>query len=143
MRGISKHWINRRQALSADRGTQAGHDRGEARVAPDPVQHPQKPPRPGNTPYSELLQTSDGTFYGTTFYGGSGPCPTHSTGGVLGCGTVFRMTPRGKVPALYSFPYDTSTGTSANGAFPTAGVILWADGDPSQQATFRPACRWL
>ncbi len=82
----------------------------------------------GNTPYSELLQASDGNFYGTTVYGGSGLCPNTSTGGVLGCGTVFRMTPQGKVTALYSFGYDTSTATAANGAFPTAGLIQGADG---------------
>jgi uncharacterized repeat protein (TIGR03803 family) len=82
----------------------------------------------GNTPDAELLQASDGNFYGTTVYGGSGLCPNRGTGGVLGCGTVFRMTPQGKVTALYSFPYDTATGTAANGAFPTAGLIQGADG---------------
>ena len=82
----------------------------------------------GNTPYSELLQASDGNFYGTTIYGGSGLCPNRGTGGVLGCGTVFRMTPQGTVTALYSFPYDTTSGTAANGAFPTAGLIEGADG---------------
>jgi uncharacterized repeat protein (TIGR03803 family) len=82
----------------------------------------------GSTPYSELLQASDGNFYGTTVYGGSGLCPNTSTGGVLGCGTVFQMTPQGKVTTLYSFPYDTTTGTAASGAFPTAGLIQGADG---------------
>ena len=82
----------------------------------------------GNTPSSELLQASDGNFYGTTVYGGSGLCPNNATGGVLGCGTVFRMTPQGTVTALYSFPYDTTASTAANGAFPTAGLIQGADG---------------
>ncbi len=82
----------------------------------------------GNTPSSELLQASDGNFYGTTVYGGSGLCPNNSTGGVLGCGVVFRMTPQGVVTALYSFPYDKNTGTAPNGAFPTAGLIQGADG---------------
>jgi len=82
----------------------------------------------GGTPESELLQASDGNFYGTTVYGGSGLCPNNGTGGVLGCGTVFKMTPQGKVTALYSFGYDTTTSTAANGAFPTAGLIQGADG---------------
>ena len=82
----------------------------------------------GATPYSELLQASDGNFYGTTVYGGSGLCPNNGTGGYLGCGTVFRMTPSGAVTRLYSFPYDTSTSTAPNGAFPTAGLIQGKDG---------------
>ncbi len=83
----------------------------------------------GAEPYSELLQASDGNFYGTTVYGGSGLCPNNGTGGVLGCGTVFRMTPQGKVTTLYSFPYDTGTSSAPNGAFPTAGLIQATDGN--------------
>ncbi len=82
----------------------------------------------GSTPYAELVQASDGNFYGTTVYGGSGLCPNTGQGGYTGCGTVFRMTPQGKVTALYSFPYDPATSTAANGAFPTAGLIQGKDG---------------
>ncbi len=82
----------------------------------------------GNTPESELMQASDGNFYGTTFYGGAGLCPNNSEGGYIGCGTIFRMTPQGTVTVLYSFPYNTTTSTAPNGAFPTAGLIQGADG---------------
>ena len=82
----------------------------------------------GASPYAELLQASDGNFYGTTFYGGSGLCPNRGTGGVLGCGTIFRMTPQHVVTTLYSFPYDTATSIAPNGAFPTAGLIQGKDG---------------
>ena len=83
----------------------------------------------GAQPYAELLQASDGNFYGTTVYGGAGLCPNNSNGGVLGCGTIFRMTPAGAVTTLYSFPYDTTSKTAPNGAFPTAGLIQAADGN--------------
>ncbi len=82
----------------------------------------------GSTPYAELLQASDGNFYGTTVYGGAGRCPNRSQGGFLGCGTIFRMTPAGAVTTLYSFPYDTATSQAPNGAFPTAGLIQGSDG---------------
>ncbi len=82
----------------------------------------------GASPNAELLQASDGNFYGTTTYGGSGLCPNTGTGGVLGCGTVFRMTAKYVVTTLYSFPYDTATGKAADGAFPTAGLIEGKDG---------------
>jgi uncharacterized repeat protein (TIGR03803 family) len=47
---------------------------------------------------------------------------------VLGCGTIFRLTPQGAITTLYSFPYDTATKTAAKGAFPTAGLIEGQDG---------------
>ena len=81
----------------------------------------------GANPYSELVQASDGNFYGTTFSGGGSLCP-NGYAGMSGCGTVFRMSPQGKVTTLYSFPYDTATSSAPNGAFPTAGLIQATDG---------------
>src|ERR1035438_8983049 len=44
----------------------------------------------GSNPLSALVQATDGNFYGTTSAGGgSNNC------GSSGCGTVFKMTPRG------------------------------------------------
>jgi uncharacterized repeat protein (TIGR03803 family) len=82
----------------------------------------------GDTPYAELLEASDGNFYGTTVYGGSGLCPNYAEGGYTGCGTIFRITAQGAETVLYSFPFDTSTTTAPNGAFPTAGLIEGKDG---------------
>ena len=82
----------------------------------------------GANPTSELMQASDGNFYGTTMYGGSGKCPNTSQGGYAGCGTIYRMTPAGVVTTLYSFPYNTTTGSAPNGAYPNAGLIQGKDG---------------
>ena len=52
----------------------------------------------GNQPQSKLIQASDGYFYGTTLYGG-----------IIGYGTIFRMSTAGTVTTLYSFD-NTNTG---------------------------------
>src|SRR6202035_3441636 len=55
----------------------------------------------GAYPVAALVQGTDGNFYGTTSQGGSGgPCPYVYEGG---CGTLFKMTPAGKLATLYSF----------------------------------------
>ena len=46
---------------------------------------------------SELIQGTDGNFYGSTYYGGS------SSNCDLGCGRIFQLTPAGALNTLYSF----------------------------------------
>jgi uncharacterized repeat protein (TIGR03803 family) len=83
----------------------------------------------GSTPRSELLQASDGNFYGTTEYGGSGPCPTFPAGGYTGCGTVFEINAKtGAETVIFNFPFDTATNSAPDGAYPTAGLIQGKDG---------------
>jgi uncharacterized repeat protein (TIGR03803 family) len=53
----------------------------------------------GYTPYSGLIQGSDGNFYGTT-----------SDGGPNGGGTVFKVTPAGVLTVIYSFSLSGSDG---------------------------------
>lgn len=69
-----------------------------------------------------ITQGRDGNFYGTTLYGGTGAyCASSGT-----CGTVFKITPGGKLTTLYSF---CSLQNCADGAFPTGNVIQGEDGN--------------
>ncbi len=56
----------------------------------------------GSYPAAALLQGSDGSFYGTTAYGGA-----------YGDGTVFRMTPDGKLTTLVAFDGYAGANTQA------------------------------
>jgi uncharacterized repeat protein (TIGR03803 family) len=62
----------------------------------------------GCQPATALIQGSDGNFYGTTAFGGSGSD-----------GTVFKITPSGVETVLYSFTGDTNGG-GGDGYSPTA-----------------------
>jgi len=66
-------------------------------------------------PVAGLLQGSDGNFYGTT-----------TGGGVDGSGTVFKITPKGKLTTLYRFC--SLTGCS-DGALPYGKLIQAQDGN--------------
>ena len=68
----------------------------------------------GTSPTGALIQAADGSFYGTTQYGG-----TYNEG------TIFKVTPTGTVTTLYSFCPQTHCNDGAN---PYAGLILGSDG---------------
>jgi len=70
--------------------------------------------RYGAGPLAGLVRGANGNFYGTT-----------SSGGASVLGTVFEITPAGKLTTLYSF---CSKGSCADGEYPTAGVVQAADG---------------
>lgn len=61
-----------------------------------------------------LIQATDGNFYGTTARGGNSSC-------FDGCGTIFKITPTGKLTTLYSFH-------GADGAHPTGALVQYTDG---------------
>jgi uncharacterized repeat protein (TIGR03803 family) len=69
----------------------------------------------GATPESKLFLASDGNFYGTT-----------KGGGVHNGGTVFKISPSGKLTTIYAFCTLTKC---ADGDFPLAGVIQGTDGN--------------
>lgn len=71
----------------------------------------------GTGPYSALFQGADGSFYGTTPFGGG----LGITGGPEGQGRVFRFDPAGTFTSLYSF-------ASPGPAFPYAGLVQGGDG---------------
>lgn len=69
---------------------------------------------------AQLVQASDGYFYGTTESGGDTSC-TGPYG--PGCGTVFRMDAAGNVTVLYAF-----TGQS-DGSWPESALVQGTDGN--------------
>jgi uncharacterized repeat protein (TIGR03803 family) len=76
----------------------------------------------GADPDSGLVQGADGNFYGTSYAGGTAA----ECSGPLGCGTVFKITPGGKVTTLYSFcsRYDCPDGLA-----PIAELVQSTDGN--------------
>jgi uncharacterized repeat protein (TIGR03803 family) len=77
----------------------------------------------GDEPEAGLTQAADGNFYGTT-YGGGIQCSSYSYDG--GCGTVFKMTPNGKLTNLYTFCSKTNC---SDGGSPAAGLVQATDGN--------------
>ena len=69
----------------------------------------------GGNPEGALVQASNGNFYGTT-----------SVGGANGQGTVFEITPAGKLTTLYSF---CSESGCADGSSPRSTLIQATDGN--------------
>ncbi|MCX6979247.1 MAG: cadherin-like beta sandwich domain-containing protein [Verrucomicrobia bacterium] len=69
----------------------------------------------GRSPQAELVQGTDGNFYGTTYYGGANEL-----------GTIFKMTPAGLTTTLIEF---TGNGSSNKGASPQAGLVQGRDGN--------------
>ncbi|HVO82778.1 MAG TPA: choice-of-anchor tandem repeat GloVer-containing protein [Terriglobales bacterium] len=69
----------------------------------------------GATPFGGLTLGTDGNFYGTTFFGGSGQCLG------FGGGTVFKITPDGDLSTLHNFGDD--------GCLPYVAPIEATDGN--------------
>jgi uncharacterized repeat protein (TIGR03803 family) len=67
----------------------------------------------GAGPVGALIQGTDGNFYGTAQYDGSGVGPCSA-----GCGTLFSMTPSGTFTTLYDF---CSVSGCVDGATPISG----------------------
>jgi uncharacterized repeat protein (TIGR03803 family) len=65
----------------------------------------------GDELFGGLVQGANGIFYGTT-----------TGGGVNGYGTIFALTPAGKLKTLHSFDF-------SDGAFPEASLIQGTDGN--------------
>ena len=74
----------------------------------------------GELPYAALIQATNGNLYGTTGYGGTNP-GLYGNGG----GTVFKITPSGKLTTLYNF---CAQGGCVDGEAPIAGLVQVADG---------------
>jgi uncharacterized repeat protein (TIGR03803 family) len=73
----------------------------------------------GSYPTTGLIQVSNEDFYGTTSLGGNGDCP--DGGSNFGCGTIFKITPNGKLTTLHSFNLSDGEGPS--------GLVLARNGE--------------
>jgi uncharacterized repeat protein (TIGR03803 family) len=73
---------------------------------------------------NELIQATDGNFYGTTQYAGG-----------KGDGTVFKMTPKGKLTTLYRFCRSKDCDS-----VPFAGLVQGTDGNFYGTTTFMSHC---
>jgi uncharacterized repeat protein (TIGR03803 family) len=80
----------------------------------------------GGEPFAALALAKDGSFYGTTVFGGSN-----------GVGTVFHVTTNGTLNSLFSFAGLASNGsTNANGAKPLDPLTFGNDGDLYGQTVY-------
>ena len=81
----------------------------------------------GQSPMSALTLDAAGALYGTTLYGGTGPCSDWLSN-IIGCGTVFKVTP----PATGNSAWTKTTLYSfvggADGAVPEGRLLLDTDG---------------
>ncbi len=80
----------------------------------------QKPKNDGSIPGGALIQTSNGTLYGTTAYGGGLPgCDVEK--GLMGCGTIFALhvaageRKRWRESVLYAFKGGPNDGAQPDG----------------------------
>jgi uncharacterized repeat protein (TIGR03803 family) len=69
----------------------------------------------GSNPWAGLLLAADGSFYGTTQFGGDVTCPFYNT-----CGTIFKITPEGTLTTLFSFD-------ESDGELPISRVVQATD----------------
>jgi uncharacterized repeat protein (TIGR03803 family) len=77
-------------------------------------------PFEGAAPYAGLVQASDGNFYGTTVVGGAKEGCNGNP-----CGTIFKITSRGKLTTLYNF---CSKIGCSDGYAPYGGLVQGTDG---------------
>ncbi len=82
----------------------------------------------GSSPYSGLVQGSDGYLYGTTAYGGANCNSLNGNQYSAFCGTIFKITLGGELTTLWQFCSATSS-CGTNGERPFAGLVQGTDGD--------------
>jgi uncharacterized repeat protein (TIGR03803 family) len=81
----------------------------------------------GGLPNGSLVLGTNGNLYGTTEVGGAN-CFEGLDG--KGCGTVFEITPTGKLTTLYSFCSQVNgSGGCVDGMSSTSGLVLAANGN--------------
>jgi uncharacterized repeat protein (TIGR03803 family) len=81
----------------------------------------------GQSPSSGLTIDSTGALYGTTHYGGGGTCQD-GWGNVVGCGTVFKITPPGTGQATWTETILHRFSGSPDGGLPGGTLRLDSSG---------------
>jgi uncharacterized repeat protein (TIGR03803 family) len=83
----------------------------------------------GRGPEAGLIQAANGLLYGSTFWGGASTnnpsCPLVDDE-MYGCGTVYKITPDGKLTTVYSF---CSLTDCTDGTGPAGPLVRTAEGD--------------
>ena len=83
----------------------------------------------GHSPQGPLLQASDGNFYGTTNSSGdNAQCFGYSLGNPQCGGTIFQLTPAGKLTVLHTFILGTTATPATDGDMPNGGLVEGPDG---------------
>jgi uncharacterized repeat protein (TIGR03803 family) len=77
----------------------------------------------GRNPSATLIRDSSGALYGTTFLGGSGRC-ADEFGNVIGCGTVFKLTPPAPGHTNWAKLTIHQFAGGADGALPLGKLLL-------------------
>jgi uncharacterized repeat protein (TIGR03803 family) len=72
----------------------------------------------GARPYGGLVLASDGNFYGANAYGG-----TINSNCADGCGTVFKITPKGTYSVIYKFDFTTGATSEITPFQHTTGLV--------------------
>jgi uncharacterized repeat protein (TIGR03803 family) len=80
----------------------------------------------GGMPHAALLQATNGNFYGTTSLGGANNNSLCIFKHESSCGTIFKITPGGKLTTLYSF---CSQANCVDGYNPSAAVVQAKNGN--------------
>ena len=80
----------------------------------------------GAAPVAGLVQDAQGNLYGATIGGGANDSDLCGDGEYIGCGTVFKITPRGALTTLYSF---CSQSDCTDGTLPGGGLVQATDGN--------------
>lgn len=79
-------------------------------------------PADGANPAASLVRDAAGNLFGTTQYGGPGPC--QNNGDTEGCGTVFKLSNNGVETVLHSFGSEIT-----DGQMPIARLLLDSAGN--------------
>ena len=81
----------------------------------------------GQNPMSTLTLDATGALYGTTLYGGTGACVDYFSN-VIGCGTVFSLTPPGPGQTTWTKTTLHSFTAGADGSVPQGKLLRDASG---------------